>query len=105
MRVTHVHAYADAINPLYLLNLPYTRDGSASVSRSSNIESASRSRRAVQREFNSRTVRRPHSCRGAGCQATWTRAALADWIGARTRAFQAIGAVPNLPVPCILKWR
>ena len=31
-------------------------------------------------------------------EASWTQA-LADWIGAHTRAFAAIGGVPNLPVP------
>jgi transposase len=31
-------------------------------------------------------------------EASWTQA-LADWIGARTRAFEAIGGVPNLLVP------
>src|ERR1700688_5283986 len=31
-------------------------------------------------------------------EASWTQA-LADWIGAHTRAFEAIGGVPNLLVP------
>ena len=31
-------------------------------------------------------------------EASWTQA-LADWIGAHTRAFEAIGRVPNLLVP------
>src|ERR1700726_5047461 len=31
-------------------------------------------------------------------EASWTQA-LADWIGAHTRAFEAIGGGPNLPVP------
>jgi transposase len=31
-------------------------------------------------------------------EANWTQA-LADWIGAHTRAFEAIGGVPNLLVP------
>ena len=31
-------------------------------------------------------------------EATWTQG-LADWIGAHTRAFEAIGGVPNLLVP------
>src|SRR5829696_5821244 len=43
-------------------------------------------------------------CRGAcrfqlqPAEASWTPA-LADWIGAHTRAFEAIGGVPNLLVP------
>ena len=31
-------------------------------------------------------------------EATWTQG-LADWIGAHTRALEAIGGVPNLIVP------
>jgi transposase len=31
-------------------------------------------------------------------EASWTHT-LADWIGAHIRAFEAIGGVPNLPVP------
>ena len=31
-------------------------------------------------------------------EASWTQT-LADWIGAHTRAFEAIGGVPNLLVP------
>jgi len=42
----------------------------------------------------------PRAARGAdpGAEASWTQA-LADWIGAHTRAFEAIGGVPNLLVP------
>jgi hypothetical protein len=49
--------------------------------------------------FNNLVMFDQHVPQNSYAEASWTQA-LADWIGAHTRAFAALGGVPKLLVPC-----